>query len=786
MTGEDLRPPRPHLPPLLVAGLVLWGATALLWPALAGASTKALVAGGTASLAAAVAVAACLLRRGTAPLGAVALLALLVAAASSCAGAATLHGGSAAARDGAGLWYCTLTTDAKPGDFGWQAEARVRDGSGAVVPVRLYLPEDGAGLLQGDRVRVEGSFREPAEESRDFFWNGGLAGSISSTAWEREGEAPPLGILRQRAIAAVAEHGGRGGALVQALVCGYRAPLELADGYAPFQTVGLAHLVAVSGAHLSLVTMFVAQLLRFARLGRRATAVVTALFLAAYVGCVGMPVSALRAAVMAATALLALVADRRSSALNALGLCLVVFVGLDPSCALSASFALSAGSTLGIVLLAPLLSSLAAGRGKRLRSLVVEPVVLTVASALATQPYAAALFSQVPLLAPVANVMAAPLFALACTGGFAAVVLACLVPALAPAAVGCAVAAARPLEAVVAVLARAPGSCLPVDVEALPMVALSAILVGGLWAWWPVVRARAVGGIVGALAALLLAATASPALAAGPDEIVMLDVGQGDAFLLRSQGATLLIDTGNRDGLLKEAIARQGIHRIDRVAITHADDDHCGSLQALGDVTRVGGLLVADDLLSCPCENCTELVAEAEGEAYPGGIEGLSVGDAVGCGRFTLEVVWPDAFDDEGGNGDSLSFLCRWDGDGDGEADWTALFCGDAEAEELAAMAPALPPEGVDVLKVGHHGSRRSLDENLARRLAPAVALVGVGQSNRYGHPAPEVLDALTAVGAQVLCSDEVGDASIAFSMEKLSVTTQKGADPPPSGTMGP
>lgn len=307
------------------------------------------------------------------------------------------------------------------------------------------------------------------------------------------------------------------------------------------------------------------------------------------------------------------------------------------------------------------------------------------------------------------------------------------------------------------------------------MVALSAILVGGLWVWWPVVRARAVGGVVGALAALLLAATASPALAAGPDEIVMLDVGQGDAFLLRSQGATLLIDTGNRDGLLKEAIARQGVHRIDRVAITHADDDHCGSLQALGDVTRVGGLLVADDLLSCPCENCTELVAEAEGEAYPGGIEGLSVGDAVGCGRFTLEVVWPDAFDDEGGNGDSLSFLCLWDGDGDGEADWTALFCGDAEAEELAAMAPALPPEGVDVLKVGHHGSRRSLDAEIVQRLNPSVALISVGERNRYGHPADTVCGALEGAGAAVFRSDEQGDVTVSLSMERLTVETQNG-----------
>ncbi len=101
-------------------------------------------------------------------------------------------------------------------------------------------------------------------------------------------------------------------------------------------------------------------------------------------------------------------------------------------------------------------------------------------------------------------------------------------------------------------------------------------------------------------------------------------------------------------------------------------------------------------------------------------------------------------------------------------------------------MADRLPPDGVDVLKVGHHGSKKSLDAELAARLAPSVALVGVGESNRYGHPAPAVLDALEAAGARVLCSDEAGDVTVGFSVEKLTVRTQRNGETAGSGTMGP
>ncbi len=144
------------------------------------------------------------------------------------------------------------------------------------------------------------------------------------------------------------------------------------------------------------------------------------------------------------------------------------------------------------------------------------------------------------------------------------------------------------------------------------------------------------------------------------------------------------------------------------------------------------------------------------------------------CGRFRLTVVWPGRFADEGGNADSLSFLCSWDGDEDGEGEWTALLCGDAEAEQLAKMAESLPPEGVDVLKVGHHGSKKSLDASVAERLSPSVALIGVGEHNRYGHPSQEALDLLDSKGCATYCSDEAGNVVVTFSEDTLTVSTER------------
>ena len=194
----------------------------------------------------------------------------------------------------------------------------------------------------------------------------------------------------------------------------------------------------------------------------------------------------------------------------------------------------------------------------------------------------------------------------------------------------------------------------------------------------------------------------------------------------------------------------------------------------LGDVAPASALLVPEGLPACSCKACSELMAAARAEGLADALVELSPGDTVRCGKFSITVLWPERLADGGGNADSLCLLASWDGDGDGAAEWTALFTGDAEAEQLDQLTDKLPASGVEVLKVGHHGSKKSLDASLAERLSPKVALIGVGEANRYGHPSQNTLDFLEKTGCATYCSDESGDVVVAFSEDTLTVSTQR------------
>ena len=248
----------------------------------------------------------------------------------------------------------------------------------------------------------------------------------------------------------------------------------------------------------------------------------------------------------------------------------------------------------------------------------------------------------------------------------------------------------------------------------------------------------------------------------------MLDVAQGDAFLVRSKGSAILIDTGNHDTLLKEALARQGIFHLDAVLITHADDDHCGSLQALDGAVAIDSVLVARDALTCDCESCESLIKNASSVVGSANVEPLAVGDAIACGDFSLKVIWPHGFSDEGGNADSLCLLASL---ATSEGMWTTLFCGDAESDQLKEIIDEGELGDIDIYKVGHHGSKAALTESVVEVIRPEISLVSVGSGNRYGHPAAQTLSLLDNVGSHVFRTDEMGDVSCEFSNDGIRVT---------------
>ena len=152
----------------------------------------------------------------------------------------------------------------------------------------------------------------------------------------------------------------------------------------------------------------------------------------------------------------------------------------------------------------------------------------------------------------------------------------------------------------------------------------------------------------------------------------------------------------------------------------------------------------------------------------------MQIDDKIEFGDFSLKVVWPSEFTDEGGNADSLCIVAEADVNDDGEADAVALLTGDAEIQNLEAIAKREDLYAIDILKVPHHGSKTGTNDKIATRLQPKVSLVSCGASNRYGHPHKEVVSALTEVGSMIYRTDNQGDVSCKIKADTLLITTQR------------
>lgn len=203
--------------------------------------------------------------------------------------------------------------------------------------------------------------------------------------------------LRKKACAAFDPIEGKGSALLRALTAGDRSNLEEGGLYEDMKALGLAHIVAVSGSHLSVVAALVSALLTRLGCSKRLLSLTLCLFYASYAIFTGLSAPVLRAAVMASVVVLSIWAKRRSHALSALGACVCVLIALHPENALSLSFFLSAASTLGVIVFSPLFSfwmeKLCSGRAHAL----CDAFALTFAASLPILPATVAVFCRLPL-----------------------------------------------------------------------------------------------------------------------------------------------------------------------------------------------------------------------------------------------------------------------------------------------------------------------------------------------------------------------------------------------------
>ena len=570
-----------------------------------------------------------------------------------------------------------------------------------------------------------------------------------------EGSPGPLLRLRNGLLASIAPAIDPARALIAGVVCGRSAELRAQPAGDWFSVTGTAHLIAVSGSHLAIVGFVIESALQKTRLSRGLQRGLLVLALAAYAVFTGASPSAVRACCMVAATLVANGAGRRRHGLSALFVTMAIFVLLRPTVLFEIGFQLSGASVFAILCFCPYATYALVELGVPLG--VASILSVTLCSQLATLPVTIPTFGMFSLIAPLANAVIGPVISVLLASSV--VLVPCsLVPLLSRVALVVPMIVARCALFFEQLFAAVPGASVSVPPDTVWIyvvpVALAALLV-----WWSRPRARpmAVG-----LLCLMLAAVVPYVYwdRYAPPSATVLDVGQADAILIRQGGTVALVDCG-LDERVVSALVRYNVHHIDAVFVTHWDEDHWGGLPDVLDQFSVGTIAVAANAL----EDAPAEVLYRPGVTY----RQVARGDTIDIGAFRARVMWPfDTVDGEG-NEDSLVLLLSYT---QGGQSLRMLLTGDAELDQEREFVQEVGD--IDVLKLGHHGSKVSVDLDVLETLKPELSIASAGEGNRYGHPSDACIDAVKEAGGAFACTIEHGDITVTPTAKGFAMRCQR------------
>lgn len=249
-----------------------------------------------------------------------------------------------------------------------------------------------------------------------------------------------------------------------------------------------------------------------------------------------------------------------------------------------------------------------------------------------------------------------------------------------------------------------------------------------------------------------------------PFKVYFFDVGQGDSTLILSpDGRTALIDGGDSGTGLVQYLQNLGIQRIDLMFATHPHADHIGGLVDVLNAMPVAQVVTSGEI------NTTSVFERFLDGIDRAGAEYVEAkrGDSIPFGNVSFQFLSPAHLSPDNLNNSSLVLKFEI-------GKTTFLFMGDAEREiesELLGFGESLD---VDILKVGHHASKSSSTPAFLNAVSPEIAMYSAGIGNSYGHPAPQTISALQAIGAAIYGTDQLGTILITISSDGYQVSSER------------
>ena len=604
-------------------------------------------------------------------------------------------------------------------------------------------------------------------------------------------------------------------ALMQTILLGEKGSLD-SEIKELYQRSGIAHILAISGLHVSVLGMGLYRLLRKIGVPVKGAALLSMLLLFFYGAMTGFSVSAMRAILMFGLRMLGEMLQRTYDMLTAIAAAAALLLVGQPLFLKSASFVFSFGCVLGLCVVHPALTMPAAvpQQPKRrikwqeiLQRLLAPPAMMAV-----TLPMYLWFYYQIPPYSMLLNLLVIPLMSYLMAAGLLLLLVNPLPLPLWRIAAALIVGVFRIYERACRMCEGLPGAVLnlgkPTVWQLLVYLACLSVVIlirhrQSLWKRW----------LMMAGAVLILLVRPADRL-----EITFLDVGQGDCIYVELPGKEKFLVDGGSSSVgsvgkyrILPFLKAKGVRYLEAVFVTHPDEDHCNGIQELlsqgkQQGIRVGCLILPDIGEGSKGQGYRELEKAASEAGIS--LQYISRGQYIQEKDTLLECLHPvSGFESTDAN--AYSIVLRFT-----SGSFTALLTGDLEGsgeqallEELSArreisenqgtgsmavgpadnmagsmtdnmaggpadnmkdsltgnMAGSLTdnmaggPAGITLLKVAHHGSKNSTSEEFLQMIDPAIAVISCGKNNRYGHPHEETLERLSEADISWFCTKDYG-----------------------------
>lgn len=574
-------------------------------------------------------------------------------------------------------------------------------------------------------------------------------------------------------------------ALMQTMLLGEKSGMdrELKELY---QRNGIAHILAISGLHISMLGMGLYRLLRKCAVPMKGAAAAAAGLMFLYGVMTGFSVSALRAIVMFSLRMLGILMERSYDMLTAAAVAAVGILLEQPLYFFHSGFCFSFGCVFGIGLLLPALTGgdekpefVKRGRihaqpsqGEILWQQAVKGLLGALAMAMITFPIYLWYYYQFPIYSILLNLLVIPLMSFLMGAGLLLLGCQLLCPVLGTPFALLIEGVLTIYEAACKFCDNLPGNPFTFGQPEKWQMVLYLLLLLAILLFKKKIKLPIRWGI--ALAALLLLIWRP-----GSElKITFLDVGQGDCIYIENDnGDCYLVDGGsssvNNVGKyrLLPFLKFQGAGTLEAVFVTHPDEDHCNGIMELleqGEAQgiRVKNLVLPDVSESAKNEGYQTLVQAAGKAKIP--ISYLSRGQRLENGRLILTCLHPEKGDmNTEPNEYSIVLKVSY-------GNFSALLTGDIEGNgerELTESLTEEPAGGrITVLKAAHHGSKYSTPETFLESERPVYAVISCGKKNSYGHPHKELLERLENCGAETLITWESGAVSFCTDGKRVRV----------------